>query len=84
MEKMILKCRVKAFGITREILGGREKLISCDGQTVAALKQTLLAEYPELAGLKSLFVAVNGAYAEDDALLNEADEIALIPPVSGG
>jgi sulfur-carrier protein len=84
MEKMILKCRVKAFGITREILGGREKLISCEGQTVAALKQTLFAEYPELARLNSLFVAVNGAYAEDATVLTETDEIALIPPVSGG
>ena len=84
MEKLTLKCRVKAFGITREILGGREKVISCDGQTVAALKQTLFHTYPELTGLKSLFVAVNGAYAEDDTVLNESDEIALIPPVSGG
>ena len=84
MEKLILKCRVKAFGITREILGGREKVSSCDGQTVAALKQTLMATYPDLAGLKSLFVAVNGAYAEDNTVLTETDEIALIPPVSGG
>lgn len=84
MEKTGRNYRVKAFGITREILGGREKLISCDGQRVGDLKRSLLASYPALAGLKSLFIAVNNAYAEDDVQIQDNDEIALIPPVSGG
>ena len=84
MEKLTTNYRVKAFGITREILGGREKVVPCDGQTVADLKRTLFAAHPELLGLKSIFVAVNNVYAEDNTVLHETDEIALIPPVSGG
>jgi len=75
---------VKAFGITKDILGAREKTIDVNGQTVAALRETLMAQYPELTGLRSLLIAVNDTYADDSITLTETDEIALIPPVSGG
>jgi sulfur-carrier protein len=78
------KYKVKAFGITKDMLGGRESVIEMEGQTVAELRATLNKKYPALGGLKSLFIAVNQAYAEDGAKLSEGDEIALIPPVSGG
>jgi sulfur-carrier protein len=78
------KYRVKAFGITRELLGGREAFIETQGQTVADLRAALNERFPELLDLRSLFIAVNNDYAEDDILLNASDEIALIPPVSGG
>lgn len=76
--------RIKAFGITKDLLGGRETFIEIKGQTVADLRTALNEKYPELLGLKSLFIAVNNDYAEDDILLSDNDEIALIPPVSGG
>lgn len=79
-----MKYKVKAFGITREVLGGREKYIEMEGKTVAALRNTLVTQYPLLKGLKSLLIAVNNEYAEDHIILNHTDEIALIPPVSGG
>lgn len=75
---------VKAFGVTKDLLGGREVMIEVEGHTVADLKQFLLKKYPQLTGLRSLFIAVNSHYGEDDLLLDEGDEIALIPPVSGG
>jgi len=40
--------------------------------------------YPEFSKLSSLAVAVNSEYAQDDVPLNRNDEIAIIPPVSGG
>jgi sulfur-carrier protein len=76
--------KVKAFGITKDIIGHRETVIELEGQTVAALKTALHVKYPGLAGLRSLFIAVNHNYAEDQLQLTETDEIALIPPVSGG
>ncbi|HYF70375.1 MAG TPA: MoaD/ThiS family protein [Ohtaekwangia sp.] len=79
-----MKYTVKAFGITRDILGGREKTIEFEGQTVAELRKSLQEKYPALIGLKSLLIAVNNQYAEDTTELQEVDEIALIPPVSGG
>ena len=79
-----MKYKVKAFGVTKDILGGKEKVLEVSGQTVADLREMLLREYPALTGLKSLMVAVNNTYAENNDLIAETDEIALIPPVSGG
>jgi sulfur-carrier protein len=76
--------KVRAFGITREILGAKEKLVETDGQTVGELRSWLLKNYPTLESLRSLMIAVNNTYAEDDVILTEGDEIGLIPPVSGG
>ena len=79
-----LRIKVKAFGITKDILGGREHVVDLQGTTVQDLKRQLQEQYPAMMALRSLFVAVNQTYAEDQQLLNENDEIALIPPVSGG
>jgi molybdopterin synthase sulfur carrier subunit len=78
------KYRVKAFGITKDLLGGKETFMEIEGQTVGDLRAELSRRYPELLGLKSLFIAVNNDYAEDSVAIDPDDEIALIPPVSGG
>jgi sulfur-carrier protein len=80
----MVKYKVKAFGITKDILGGRETVIEMEGTAVHDLRKYLNDRYPELKGLRSLFIAVNSNYAEDHIQLQETDEIALIPPVSGG
>jgi len=79
-----MKVKVKTFGISRDILGGREVLVEINGSTVADLRKSLSTNYPALDKLNSLFIAVNQNYAEDGTHLIESDEIALIPPVSGG
>ncbi|WKZ60748.1 MAG: molybdopterin converting factor subunit 1 [Cyclobacteriaceae bacterium] len=80
-----MKCTVKTFGITRDITGTREvELEVAEGTTVHEFKQALFKQYPRLATLTSLFIAVNHAYAEDGQVLAVGDEIALIPPVAGG
>jgi sulfur-carrier protein len=76
--------KIKAFGITKDIIGGKETVVEMGGSTVGELRQYLVLKYPQLTGLRSLFIAVNHNYAEDTLRLSEADEIALIPPVSGG
>jgi molybdopterin synthase sulfur carrier subunit len=81
----MMKCLVKAFGISREILGQRELVVEVtEGYSVGTLKADLYSKFPRLQNLRSLFIAVNSEYAEDDRTLAEGDEIALIPPVSGG
>lgn len=79
-----MKYTLKTFGITREILGGKEVAFEMDGTKVAELRKELISRFPEMESLKSLLIAVNNAYAADDIVLVETDEIALIPPVSGG
>ena len=80
-----MKCTIKAFGISKEIVGG--KLLELDlpeGYTVGELKKELFAKYPKFSDLKSLYIALNNEYAQEEAVLKDSDEIALIPPVSGG
>ena len=84
MEKTQKGHKIKAFGIAREIMGGREVLIEFEGQTVAALKLELEQRFPSLLSLRSYFIAVNNVYAADNTELGPNDEIAIIPPVSGG
>lgn len=77
---------VRLFGITRDIIGTDNLNVPDDLpiQTVKDLKGWLQKEYPDIRSLKALAIAVDHTYAEDEALLSSENEIALIPPVSGG
>lgn len=75
---------IRAFGITKEIIGKRQLVIETEQQTVEGLRLELLRKFPELVSLKSLVIAVNNKYTEEGQTLVQDDEIALIPPVSGG
>jgi len=80
-----MRVGVLVFGIAREIVGNGSVTIQVnDVATVAQLKKELILQYPELAGLASFAIAVNGVYATDDMIIKQADEVAVIPPVSGG
>lgn len=76
---------VLLFGITREITGQSALSVPLKKDSrVGDVLDLLRGQYPELAAIRSLLVAVNGEYAETDQIINSRDEIALIPPVSGG
>lgn len=83
---MSLTVRVRLFAIQRELAGTREvRLTLPDGSDVEAAWSALVAEHPVLApGRSSLRFARNGDYAEPTTLLADGDEVAMIPPVSGG
>lgn len=51
---------------------------------VATLKAWLFEVYPSLQQLRSVMIAVNRTYAADTQVISSQDEIAVIPPVSGG
>ncbi|GAB2594911.1 MoaD/ThiS family protein [Spirosoma areae] len=76
---------VLLFGITRDLTAQSAVVVSLpEDARVSDLLDQLHGQYPALAGIRSLLVAVNGEYAEADQVLTGNDEIALIPPVSGG
>lgn len=80
-----MNLKVALFGITRELVGQSAlELPVPAGQSVAGFMAELRTRYPALSELTSFAVAVNNEYAEPDQELREHDEIALIPPVSGG
>ena len=76
--------KVLAFGIAKDIFGRSSVDLHLNGNTTADLKTTLEEQYPRLKQLRSYMIAVNNEYALDEGILTETDEIALIPPVSGG
>lgn len=75
---------MKLFGIAREIVGSSNIVIEEAIPTVEKLLDHLKSEYTQLNKLTSLLVAVNSEYASADAEIGTNDEIAIIPPVSGG
>ena len=80
-----MQLKILAFGIAKDILGTQEYKLETDQEaTVKDLKQLLRERFPEFSRLASLAIAVNAEYAQEDRVLSDQDEIALIPPVSGG
>jgi MoaE-MoaD fusion protein len=74
------------FAVHRDIVGTSSlELDVADGTTVATLWSRLAQQYPELLpATRSLMYAVNQEYADPSTTLHEGDEVAFIPPVSGG
>jgi molybdopterin converting factor subunit 1 len=76
---------ILAFGIAKEIMGGKSVPTElAEGITIRQVRQQLEDQYPQLKKLASYMIAVNDEYAEDEQILKTGDEIAIIPPVSGG
>jgi molybdopterin converting factor subunit 1 len=78
--------QVRFFASIREKLRRSEATCSLpDGATVRDLVDQLCREHPPLAGVRgALRVAVNQEYVDAQHPLSDNDEVALIPPVSGG
>ncbi|WP_375582171.1 MoaD/ThiS family protein [Cyclobacterium xiamenense] len=74
------------FGISKEIIGRQTLEVPKEAniKSVKGLKQWILSSYPEMGTIASFAIAVNQEYATDERLLGENQEIALLPPVSGG
>jgi len=80
-----MKINILAFGIAKDILEGASKEMDLPGgTTIQNLKYELETTYPGLKKLRSYLIAVNDEYADDSLMVREQDEIAIIPPVSGG
>ncbi len=79
-----MKVTVKFFASVRELMGTRaETLELADGVTVGELWQMYVNRQPRLATM-TVSYAVNRAYSPPERVLVDGDEVALIPPVSGG
>lgn len=81
-----MKVRVLLFARPRQICGaGSLTLELPDGASAADAFSVLASEYPQLEALREgVMLAVNERYAAWDQPLSPGDELALIPPVSGG
>jgi molybdopterin converting factor subunit 1 len=77
---------VRLFARVRELVGTDTVRVELPARSAVSKLRAALAEgWPAIAPLVARSaMAVNGEYVTDDNLLSPADEIALIPPVSGG
>lgn len=81
-----MRVRALLFASLRDIVGGRAVDVELgDPGTVADLSKWLGAHWPLLAArLEKVRVAVNDTFVDVDHPLREGDEVAYLPPVSGG
>lgn len=75
---------VKVFGVLRDIVGKPVVEVEKDITSVNELLAYIETTYPKVKGLNSIMVAINSEYATEKQPIAPTDEIALIPPVSGG
>lgn len=76
---------VRYFAAARERAGLQQETLLLGGLTVAEVLKSLMQRHAGLAEIASVLrVAVNQEFASPDDLIRDGDEVALIPPVSGG
>jgi molybdopterin synthase catalytic subunit/molybdopterin converting factor small subunit len=76
---------IKLFAAAAQAVGARQLTGDWAGKTVAQVLDELKCQYPGLAALgDALAPAINLEYAELNQVLADGDELAFIPPVSGG
>jgi molybdopterin converting factor subunit 1 len=81
-----MRVTVRLFGPIREAAGAKELHVQlAEGASAADLRALLEEKHPEIAALGArLRVSVNREFAAAETVLADGDEVALLPPVSGG
>jgi MoaE-MoaD fusion protein len=81
-----MRVRVLFFGVLKDLVGRTGELLELpDGAVVREVLSHYLSEVPRMReALASIAVAVNQEYAGAETVLRSDDEVALLPPVSGG
>jgi molybdopterin synthase sulfur carrier subunit len=77
--------RVRFFARLRELAGVETQgLKASPGARVASVYAAMRAYHPELPPQDGVRAALNHEFVEWDAVVSDGDEVAFIPPVSGG
>lgn len=80
-----MKINILAFGIAKEIVKGAA--IDMEMQEEASvfdLRKRLESDFPDIKSLATYMIAINNNYADNRVVIHAGDEVAIIPPVSGG
>ena len=81
-----MQVRVLFFGSLRDLMGKSSDTMALpEGADLSQLLESFKRDKPAVAALlPSLAISINQEYATRDMRLNDSDEVALLPPVSGG
>ena len=82
----MMEVTIRLFATLRQQAGWSTKQITvADGATVDDVLQQLEELLPGVnIGSRTLYAAVNQGYAKRESVLQDGDEVAFFPPVSGG
>jgi molybdopterin converting factor subunit 1 len=83
---VVMRINIRLFAVLRERVGMGELWLDLPtGATVTDASEALANRFPKLRGsLTRTAFAVNRSYVDAGVVLSDGDELALIPPVSGG
>lgn len=86
MSEPLIHVTIKLFAVYQDAYGVPELHQELPPQTpVSTLLDVLIREHPELAPWRDLTrFGINLQFVEPDRILQQGDEVVLIPPVSGG
>lgn len=81
-----MNVQVRFFSVARDLVGADERTVTLpEGSKASSVVEVLGEEFPPLLDWRrSIRIAVNMEYVQNERILREGDEVALIPPVSGG
>ena len=81
-----MRVTVRLFARLRDIAGSSELTREVVPEsTIESVWKTLVEEFPDLSAYRrSISTALNADYARMEETVHEGDEIAFLPPVSGG
>ena len=80
-----MRVAVRFFAMFRERAGVSHTEVEMpDGASPAQLLEHLRTQFPSLPSESPVLMAVNSEYVSEEAVLQDGDEVAFIPPVSGG
>lgn len=81
-----MRIEIQLFAVLRERAGTDRVVLEdvSEGTTIAELKELVRAAHPALGDLGSVAGVIGTSYASPETVLEPDDEVALLPPVSGG
>ncbi len=81
-----MKVKLLLFASLKDIAGRRDLEMELDdGSTLQQVTEKLASLYPEIGRMQnSVRIAINQEFADESIPLNNGDEIAFLPPMSGG
>jgi sulfur-carrier protein len=80
-----MRVRVRYYASFRDMTGKTEEWLEVpEGLTVQGIREHVRGLYEKIAKKDQVLVAVNGSFTSLDRVIEEGDDVAFFPPVSGG
>jgi len=80
-----VRVRVRYYASFRDMTGKSEEWLEVpEGTTVQGIREHVRGLYEKIAKKDQVLVALNGSFTSLDRLIEEGDDVAFFPPVSGG